>query len=58
MRNEKGFTLIEMLIVLMVITILILITIPNVTKHNSMINNKGCSAFINIIATKGNLFRR
>ncbi|WP_019416931.1 MULTISPECIES: competence type IV pilus major pilin ComGC [Anoxybacillus] len=52
MRNEKGFTLIEMLIVLMVITILILITIPNVTKHNSMINNKGCSAFLKMVQSQ------
>jgi competence protein ComGC len=47
--NEKGFTLIEMLIVLMVISVLLLITIPNVTKHNSMINNKGCEAFIKTV---------
>ncbi|WP_199425700.1 competence type IV pilus major pilin ComGC [Thermaerobacillus caldiproteolyticus] len=47
--NEKGFTLIEMLIVLMVISVLLLITIPNVTKHNSMINNKGCAAFIKTV---------
>lgn len=40
MKNEKGFTLIEMLIVLLVITVLLLITIPNVTKHNSSIQKK------------------
>ncbi|KYD25739.1 hypothetical protein B4110_2560 [Parageobacillus toebii] len=47
--NEKGFTLIEMLIVLMVISILLLIVIPNITKHNGMINNKGCEAFVNTV---------
>jgi competence protein ComGC len=51
-RNEKGFTLIEMLIVLMVISILLLITIPNVTKHNSMINKKGCSAFVKMVQSQ------
>lgn len=30
MKNEKGFTLIEMMIVLLVISILVIITIPNV----------------------------
>lgn len=42
MRNEKGFTLIEMMIVLFVISILLLITIPNVTKNQSSITEKGC----------------
>ncbi|MGP7816229.1 competence type IV pilus major pilin ComGC [Niallia sp. 01092] len=46
MKNEKGFTLIEMMIVLLVISILLLITIPNVTKHNSKINKTGCDAFV------------
>lgn len=49
MKNSKGFTLIEMMIVLLVISILLIITIPNVTKHNSNINNKGCEALLNMI---------
>ncbi|WP_077213956.1 competence type IV pilus major pilin ComGC [Bacillus dakarensis] len=44
MKNEKGFTLLEMMIVLLVISVLLLVTIPNVTKHNSTINDKGCEA--------------
>jgi len=44
--NQKGFTLIEMLIVLMVISVLLFIAIPNIAKHNSMINEKGCEAFL------------
>jgi competence protein ComGC len=47
--NQKGFTLIEMLIVLLVISVLLLIAIPNVTKHNSFINEKGCKAFIKTV---------
>ncbi|MFS0861539.1 competence type IV pilus major pilin ComGC [Fredinandcohnia sp. 179-A 10B2 NHS] len=47
--NQKGFTLIEMLIVLLVISILLLVTVPNVTKHNSMINEKGCEALIKMV---------
>jgi competence protein ComGC len=45
MRNEKGFTLIEMMIVLLVISVLLIIMVPNVTQHNSNINTKGCEAF-------------
>jgi competence protein ComGC len=46
MKNEKGFTLIEMMIVMMIISILLIITIPNIAKHNSNINTKGCEAFV------------
>lgn len=47
--NEKGFTLIEMLVVMLVISILLLITIPNVTKHNQNIQKKGCEGLINMV---------
>lgn len=49
MKNEKGFTLIEMLIVLLIISVLILITIPNVTKHFSSIDEKGCAAYVQMV---------
>jgi competence protein ComGC len=49
MKNQKGFTLIEMLIVLLVISVLLLITIPNVTKHNASIQEKGCEGLINMV---------
>ena len=44
--NEKGFTLVEMLVVLLIISILILVTIPNVSKHFATIDEKGCDAYI------------
>ncbi|MFD1736528.1 competence type IV pilus major pilin ComGC [Bacillus salitolerans] len=47
--NQKGFTLIEMMIVLMVISVLIMITIPNVTKHQAVIGKKGCDAYMNMV---------
>nr|WP_186439528.1 competence type IV pilus major pilin ComGC [Kurthia sp. Dielmo] len=46
LKNEKGFTLIEMLIVLFIITVLILIAIPNVTKHFATVDEKGCNAYL------------
>jgi competence protein ComGC len=49
MKNEKGFTLIEMMIVMLVISVLLIITIPNVAKHNSNINNKGCDAYVKMV---------
>ncbi|KAA0549434.1 prepilin-type N-terminal cleavage/methylation domain-containing protein [Bacillus sp. BGMRC 2118] len=47
--NEKGFTMIEMMIVLLVISILMIITIPNITKNQGMIRSKGCDAYINLV---------
>lgn len=52
MKNEKGFTLIEMMIVMLVISVLLIITIPNVTKHNSNINKKGCDAFVKMVQSQ------
>lgn len=43
-QTQKGFTLIEMMIVLLVISVLLLITVPNIGKHNQSINAKGCEA--------------
>lgn len=48
-KNKKGFTLVEMLVVLLIISILILITIPNVTKHFSTVDDKGCQAFVRMV---------
>lgn len=47
--NEKGFTLIEMMIVLLIITVLVLIAIPNVTKHSKSIDEKGCDAYVKMV---------
>jgi prepilin-type N-terminal cleavage/methylation domain-containing protein len=51
-EKEKGFTLIEMMIVLLVISILIIITIPNMTKQQGMIRNKGCDAYMNMVVAQ------
>ncbi len=49
LKNEKGFTLIEMMIVLLVISVLLFITIPNVTNQSNKINSKGCEAFVHMV---------
>jgi len=57
MRNEKGFTLIEMLIVLFIISILLLVTIPNITKSNEAVEGKGCEALVELVETQMELYR-
>jgi competence protein ComGC len=49
LKNDKGFTLIEMMIVLLVISVLLFITIPNVTNQSNSINSKGCEAFVHMV---------
>ncbi|MFC5603543.1 competence type IV pilus major pilin ComGC [Sporosarcina koreensis] len=48
-KNEDGFTLIEMMIVLLIISVLVLIAIPNVTKHSKSIDEKGCVAYVQMV---------
>lgn len=54
-KKEDGFTLIEMMIVLLIISILVMIAIPNVTKHSKSIDVKGCDAYVNTIVVKHSL---
>ena len=49
LKQEKGFTLVEMMIVLLVITVILLVALPNVTKHSSSINTKGCKALVQMV---------
>jgi competence protein ComGC len=49
MKNQKGFTLIEMMIVLLVISVLLIITVPNISSHSSNINTKGCEAYMKMV---------
>lgn len=56
-KNQKGFTLVEMLIVLLIISVLIIITIPNVTKHFASIDEKGCDAFVNMVQGQVEAFK-
>lgn len=38
-----------MMIVLLIISVLILIAIPNVTKHSKSIDEKGCNAYVAMV---------
>lgn len=54
---QKGFTLIEMLIVLFIISVLILISIPNVTRHFATVDEKGCNAYSKMVQGQVEAFR-
>lgn len=52
MKNERGFTLIEMMIVLLIISALLLIMVPNISTHSSNIDKKGCEAYIKMVGAQ------
>ena len=43
-RNRKGFTMVEMIIVISIIAVLLLLIVPNINEKQKMINQKGCEA--------------
>lgn len=46
---KKGFTLLEMIVVLSVMTLLFLLTIPNIQKVMTLFDRKGCEAQLKVI---------
>ncbi|MCF6137887.1 competence type IV pilus major pilin ComGC [Pseudalkalibacillus berkeleyi] len=52
LKNEKGFTLIEMLIVILIISILLLIAVPNMSKNTAVVKDKSCEATIELIQSQ------
>ncbi len=41
---KAGFTLIEMTIVILIVSVLFLLSVPNIQKTMSIVNDKGCRA--------------
>lgn len=56
-KEEDGFTLIEMMIVLLIISVLVLIAIPNVTKHSKSIDEKGCDALVKMVQGQAEAYK-
>src|SRR5699024_3170329 len=49
-KKEEGFTLIEKLIVLLIISILLIIIIPNISKQSETVKSTGCQAQVKMVA--------
>ena len=47
--NEKGFTLLEMVVVVIIISVLMLLTIPNVSKVINSVDSKACDALTKVV---------
>ncbi|MEG0264815.1 MAG: competence type IV pilus major pilin ComGC [Erysipelotrichaceae bacterium] len=46
---KKGFTILEMIIVLSVIALIFLITLPNIQQKQKIIQKKGCNALVEVV---------
>jgi|SRR5699024_5247272 len=55
-KNNRGFTLIEMLIVLMIISVLIMLIVPNLSGKTKEVNDKGCDALVSVVQTQVDAF--
>ena len=51
MRKRKAFTLLEMIVVVMIVSILFLLTVPNISKVIESVDNKACDALTKVIDT-------
>lgn len=46
---KKGFTLLEMIIVVSVLSILFLLAVPNIQKVMGVVEDKGCKALLKVV---------
>lgn len=55
-KNNSGFTLIEMLIVLSIISVLIILIVPNLGKSNQQVHDQGCDALVTVVQSQVYLY--
>lgn len=46
---KKGFTLLEMVVVVIIVSILFLLTVPNVSRVINSVDNRACSALTKVV---------
>jgi competence protein ComGC len=52
LRKEDAFTLIEMMFVILIISTLLLIAVPQMTKSNAVVEKKSCEATIDLLQSQ------
>jgi len=55
-KNNSGFTLIEMLIVLTIISVLLILIVPNFGKSNQEVHKQGCDALVSVVQSQVYLY--
>ena len=56
LKNEKGFTLIEMLVVLLIITVLILLIVPSLGSKTESMHKEGCDALVITVQGQADMY--
>lgn len=56
-KNKRGFTLVEMMIVLLIVSVLSLLIIPNVNKTMSTVDEEGKYALNQLVQTQISLYK-
>ena len=54
--KAKAFTLVEMLVVLLIISVLLLLFVPNLTKQKEAVNDKGKAAVVKVVESQAELY--
>ena len=54
----KAFTLIEMLVVLLIISVLLLLFVPNLTKQKDSVKETGNAAVVKVVESQAELYER
>ena len=52
----KAFTLVEMLIVLLIISVLMLLFVPNLTKQKEAVSDTGNAAVVKVVESQAELY--
>ena len=52
----KAFTLVEMLVVLLIISVLMLLFVPNLTKQKDTISKSGNAAVVKVVESQAELY--
>ena len=52
----KAFTLVEMLVVLLIISVLLLLFVPNLTEQKDTVNDEGKAAVVKVVESQAELY--
>lgn len=55
-KTVKGFALVEMLIVLLIISVLMLLFVPNLSKQKDVVREKGDAAVVKVVESQMDLY--
>ncbi|KXT75385.1 competence type IV pilus major pilin ComGC [Streptococcus sp. DD12] len=55
-KTAQAFTLIEMLVVLLIISVLLLLFVPNLTKQKDTVKDTGGAAIVKVVEAQAELY--